>query len=148
MQSKLRQQILEKMQGNIFTKRFWSYFAQDGDPCLDMEEPSFYRVKTIEELKKAFMMYDAYRQIFIYKSLIFVNQTVGGGWEAWTLKKFGDELISFESISMQHIIREGKTHDGLTFEEYIEQLLNLTRCQVEHYLTCYPDKCAECKNKH
>ena len=55
------QKIQEKMQENDFTKRFWSHFARDGDPMVDVEEPSFYWVETIEELKKAFMMYDAYR---------------------------------------------------------------------------------------
>lgn len=129
------QKIQEKMQENDFTKRFWSHFARDGDPMVDVEEPSFYWVETIEELKKAFMMYDAYRQTFIYKDLVFINSTVGGGWEAWTLKRFGDELIPFESISMQSIIQNGKTHDGLTFEQYIEKLNSLTREQVDHYLT-------------
>lgn len=123
------------MQENDFTKRFWSHFARDGDPMVDVEEPSFYWVETIEELKKAFMMYDAYRQTFIYKDLVFINSTVGGGWEAWTLKRFGDELIPFESISMQNIIQNGKTHDGSTLEQYIEKLNSLTREQVDHYLT-------------
>jgi len=96
-------------------------------------ELNVHHCKTIQELKEAFMMYDVHRQCFIYKNLVFVNSTLGGGWEAWTLKKFGDELIAFESISMQHIIKEG-THDRLTFEEYITQLLTLTKQDVLHYL--------------
>ena len=126
--------ITEKMQTNDYTKRFWGYFARDGDPMVDMEEPSFYWVETLADLKKAFMFYDAYRQTFIYKDLVFVNQTVGGGWEAWTLKRFDMDLISFESISMQDIIENGKTHDGLTFEQYIEQLQAMTREQCKNYL--------------
>ena len=125
--------IETKMQENEYVKRFWSSWARDGDPMADLEEPSFYWVDSIEQLKSAFMNYDAHRQTFIYKDLVFVNSTVGGGWEAWTLKRFGDELISFESISMQLIVKEG-THDGLTFEQYIEQLQGLTREQVVHYL--------------
>jgi len=128
------QKILEKMQTNTYTKRFWSHFAKQGDPMVDAEEPSFFFVDNLAELKKAFMTYDAYRQTLIYKDLVFVNQTVGGGWEAWTLKRFGDELIEFESISMQHIIENGKTHNGLTFEQYIEQLQAMTREQCENYL--------------
>jgi hypothetical protein len=58
---------------------------------------------------------------------------LGGGWEAWTLKRFGDLLIDFESISMELIIESG-SHDGKTFEQYIEDLNNLTQYQVEHYL--------------
>lgn len=128
------QKILEKMQTNTFTKRFWSHFAQQGDPMLDVEEPSFFFVETLADLKRAFMFYDGYRQTLIYKDLVFVNQTVGGGWEAWTLKRFGDELIAFESISMQEIIRTGKTHNGLTFEQYIEQMQAMTREEVKNYL--------------
>ena len=128
------QKILEKMQTNTFTKRFWSHFAKQGDPMLDAEEPSFFFVETLADLKRAFMTYDGYRQTLIYKDLIFVNQTVGGGWEAWTLKRFGDELIDFESISMQLIIENGKTHNGLTFEQYIEKLQAMTREQCENYL--------------
>lgn len=126
------QKIIEAMQTNTFTKRFWGYYAKQGDPMADMEEPSFFFVETLADLKRAFMSYDGYRQTLIYKDL--VNQTVGGGWEAWTLKRFGDELIAFESISMQLIIEEGKTHDKLTFEQYIEQMQAMTRDQVENYL--------------
>lgn len=134
LRADIERQILEAMQDNVFTKRFWSYYAQDGDPMLDVEEPSFYWVDSIEELEKAFMTYDAYRQVFIYKDLVFVNSTVGGGWEAWTLKRVDDVLIPFESISMQLIIENGKTHDGLTFKQYIEKLQSLTREQVVNYL--------------
>ena len=96
-------------------------------------ELNVYHCKTIEELKKAFMMYDGHRQCFVYKNLVFVNSTLGGGWEAWTFKKFGDTLIAFESISMQLIIEKG-TYDNKTFEQYIGELLALTREQVVHYL--------------
>jgi len=139
-----QQKILAKMQENEYTRRFWSIFAMDGDPMLDAEEPSFYWVETVEDLKTAFMSYDAFRQVFIYKNLVFVNQTVGGGWEAWTLKRFGDELIAFESISMQLIIKDGKTHDGLSFEQYIEHLQSLTRWKVEHYLGDEEEICNQC----
>jgi hypothetical protein len=131
--------ITEIMQTNPFTKRYWGYYAAQGDPMLDAEEPSFYFVETLEELKTAFMTYDGYRQTLIYRDLIFVNSTVGGGWEAWTLKLFGDgvatpyELIPFESISMQLIIKDG-SHDKLTFEQYIEQLHALTKEQTVNYL--------------
>jgi len=54
-------------------------------------------------------------------------------WEAWTLKRFGDLLLDFESISMELIIERG-SHDGKTFEQYIEDLNNLTQFQIEHYL--------------
>jgi len=126
-------EIQKKCQEDDFVKDFGYYYLQ-GDIMVDVANPlSIHKCKTIRELKEAFMQYDAFRQCFIYQNLVFVNSTLGGGWEAWTLKKFGEKLISFESISMQQIIKEG-THVGLTFEEYIEQLLNLTKEQVAHYL--------------
>jgi len=127
-----KEEIWKKCQENPFVKAF-GYYANE-DPFIEVNYPlSFHVCKTIEELKQAFMMYDAFRQCFIYKNLIFVNQTVGGGWEAWTLKKFGDELVAFESISMRLIIKEG-THDGLNFEEYIGFLLSVTKEQCENWL--------------
>lgn len=129
-----QEEIKAKLEENVFVRSWKSYYAQGGDPMVDVNNDfSVLYCKVVEELKKAFMTYDCHRQCFVYKNLVFVNQTVGGGWEAWTLKKFGDKLIAFESISMQLIIREG-THDGLTFEEYIEFLLSVTKEQCENWL--------------
>lgn len=129
---KLEALIWKKCQENNFLKEFGYYTRED--PFMEIDYTlSCLWCTTIEELKRAFMQYDAFRTCFIFKDLIFVNQTAGGGWEAWTLKRFGDELIDFESISMQLIIKEG-THDGLTFEQYIEKLQSLSREQVIHYL--------------
>lgn len=129
--------IKAKCEENVFVKSKNSYYASDGDLLIDEGEDyklNFYYAETMEDLKKAFLNYDALRQVLIYKDLVFVNSTLGGGWEAWTLKRFGDKLNAFESISMQLII-ESETHDGLAFEQYIEQLNNLTEEQVKHYLT-------------
>jgi hypothetical protein len=125
----LNAKILQVIQGNDYVKQYWSYYARDGDPCIDMEGPNFYYVENIEQLKKAFLNYNAFRQVFVYKDLVFVNQDPTGGWEAWTLKIFGDELIDFESISMVNIIEHG-THDGKTFEQEIEFYLSRTKEQV------------------
>ena len=117
------------MEENVFVKSQNSYYASDGDPMVDANnEFNIGRYDSLEELKKAFMMYDAHRQCFIYQNLVFINSTLGGGWEAWTLKKFGDELIAFESISMGLIIKRGSC-DGETFEQYIERLLKATKEQ-------------------
>lgn len=127
------EEIKAKCEENIFVRSHNSYYAQGGDPMVDINNAlNLYHCKTVEELKKAFMTYDCHRQCFVYKNLVFINSTLGGGWEAWTLKKFGEELIPFESISMQLIIKEGI--DNKTFEEYIEELLALTEEQVVHYL--------------
>jgi predicted DNA-binding protein YlxM (UPF0122 family) len=132
--------IRAKCEENVFVRSHNSYYASDGDPSIDSNKDdyglSFHYVETIEDLKKAFMSgYDALRQVLIYKDLVFVNSTLGGGWEAWTLKRFGSELVDFESISMQLIIERGATQDGkVTFEQYIEQLNGLTRKEVEFYL--------------
>lgn len=128
--------IRAKCEENAFVRSRHSYYASDGDPSVDGGdyELNFCYAETLEDLKKAFLNYDGLRQVLIYKDLIFVNATLGGGWEAWTLKRFGDKLISFESISMRLIIERG-THDGVTFEQYIEQLNSLTEEQVKHYLS-------------
>ena len=128
----LNRKILKAMQENDFVKQFWSYYARDGDPCIDMEGPNFYYVETLDQLKKAFQSYNAFRQVFIYKDLVFVNQDPSGGWEAWALKIFGDEIIPFESITMISIIEHG-THDGKTFEQEIEFYLSRTKEQVEKF---------------
>ena len=127
------QEIKAKCEENIFVRSWNSYYARQGDPMVDLDNQlNVYHCKTVAELKKAFMTYDGHRQCFVYKNLVFVNSTLGGGWEAWTLKKFGDTLIPFESISMQLIIKEGIGEQ--TFEQYIEELLSLTKEQVVHYL--------------
>jgi hypothetical protein len=127
--------IRAKCEENVWVRSTNSYYASDGDPSVDGGEDyklNFYYAKTLADLKKAFKNYQGLRQVLIYKDLVFVNSTLGGGWEAWTLKRFGDKLISFESISMLLIIERGN-YDGLTFEQYIEQLNNLTEEQVIHY---------------
>lgn len=129
----LNAKIKLAMQKNIYTKQFWSYYAAQGDPMLDLEDASYYYVDTLEKLKKAFLNYNAYRQVFIYKDLVFVNQDPSGGWEALTLKVFKGELVQFESISMVHIIEAGKTHDGKTFEQEINFYLSRTREQVDKF---------------
>ena len=123
------EEIKAKMEENVFVRSSKSYYASQGDPCVDLcSNFNIARYTDIEELKKAFMMYDAHRQTFVYKSLVFVNSTLGGGWEAWTLKKFGAELIAFESISMQLVIERGE-QDGEPFEAYIKKLLKATKEQ-------------------
>jgi hypothetical protein len=131
----LEAMIRSKCEENVWVRSTNSYYASDGDPSVDGGEDyelSFYYAETLAYLKKAFENYQGLRQVLIYKDLVFVNSTIGGGWEAWALKRFGDKLIGFESISMLLIIERG-TYDGLTFEQYIEQLNNLTEEQVIHY---------------
>ena len=122
------EEIRAKCEENEFVRSSNSYYASDGDPMVDVNnEFNVARYDSLEELEKAFLMYDAHRQCFIYKNLVFVNSTLGGGWEAWTLKKFGDNLIAFESISMGLIIREGK------FKKEIDRLLKITEEQARDY---------------
>ena len=133
----LEKLIRAKAEENAFVRSRNSYYASDGDPSIDSNMSdyglTFYYAQTLEDLKKAFKNFQCLRQVLIYKDLVFINSTLGGGWEAWTLKRFGDLLIDFESISMELIIESG-SHDGKTFEQYIEDLNNLTQYQVEHYL--------------
>jgi len=133
----LEKLIRAKAEENAFVRSRNSYYASDGDPSIDSNISdyglTFYYAQTLEDLKKAFKNFQCLRQVLIYKDLVFINSTLGGGWEAWILKRFGDLLIDFESISMELIIESG-SHDGKTFEQYIEDLNNLTQFQVEHYL--------------
>lgn len=133
---KLQALIKAKCEENEFVRSKRSYYASDGDPGIDESddyELNYYYAETLADLKKAFKNYQSLRQVLIYKDLVFVNSTLGGGWEAWTLKRFGNELISFESISMCLIIERG-SYDKLTFEQYIEQLNNLTRKEIAYYM--------------
>lgn len=129
--SEFKKLILEAIEKDTFTKSIGGYYTAD-DPFLGLEDPSIFFANSLAELKDAFK-YDAYRQTLVYKDLVFVNGTVGGGWEARTYKRFGGKLIMFESISMQLIIKDS-THDNKTFEKYIEELAGLTEHQVTHYL--------------
>jgi hypothetical protein len=129
--------IKAKCEENVFVRSRHSYYASDGDPSIDEGEDyelNFYYAETMEDLKKAFLNYDALRQVIIYKDLVFVNSTLGGGWEAWTLKRFDNKIVAFELISMRLVIERG-TYDSLTFEQYIEQLNNLSEEQTKHYLS-------------
>jgi len=148
----LEKLIWKKCQENSSLKEFGYVTAEDPFMELDYKLSCLW-CSTVEELKEAFLQYDAFRSCLIYKDLVFVNQ-VNGGWEAWTLKRFGDRLIGFESITMQLIIKEG-THDGLSFEQYVKKLQSLTQRQVEHYLencefgvpqskACEDDACQNC----
>lgn len=128
---KIEKLIWEKCQENTFLKVF-GYFTKD-DPFMELDyKLSCSWVDTVEELKQGFKSSNAFRCCLIYKDLIFVNSDTSGYWEAWTLKKFGEELIPFESISMDLIIEKG-TYDGLTFEEYIEEMQAMTREQCVNY---------------
>lgn len=67
-------------------------------------------------------------QAFVYHDLCFMNQVDGGG-EWLTIKRFNDEAISFESISMHLVIEDGE------FEDLIERLEKATKeqCQTLDY---------------
>ena len=76
------------------------------DPMAELDyKYCFTECKTLDELKEYFLRGNwAIRQGFTYKSLAFINQENGGD-EWWTVKKFPDgQLVSFESISMRHIL--------------------------------------------
>lgn len=76
------------------------------DPMADLDYTfCFTECKTLKELKEYFIRGNwAIRQGFKLENLAFVNQDNGG--DEWKVfKKFPDgELITFESISMRHII--------------------------------------------
>jgi hypothetical protein len=128
--------IKAQCEKNEFVKSSNSYYARDGDPSYDTNKSDyglrFYFVDTIEKLKEAFVRYEGLRQVYVYKNKIAFVNTVPSGWEAFTMKLFGTTAIPFESISMRLIIKEG-THDKKTFEEYIEELSNLTLKEVALY---------------
>jgi len=63
-------------------------------------------------------------QAFTYNDLCFIQQ-VDGGDEWLAMKRFGDEVVSFDSITWMAVIRDG------SFESYFAQLEKATRQQCE-----------------
>lgn len=86
---------------------------------------SFTIFGTIEHLKDAFDHGNwCLGQAFIYNDLCFIQQ-VDGGDEWLTIKRFGDEVLSFESISWKPYINDD------SFEEQFSRLENATKQQCE-----------------
>lgn len=120
-----------------------NFWLRLGGPDKEPDAPGFWypsydysycysACKTVEELKEAFLQGNwAIRQGFIHKSLAFINQ-VNAGDEWWTVKKFPDGIISFESVTFIAVINHAEGY----FEDYIAQLLKATKkqCRQLDYL--------------
>ena len=90
-----------------------------------LNRDSFTMFDTIEELKATFENGNwCLGQAFIYGDLCFINQ-IDGGDEWLTMKRFGDEVVCFESISwMPSIERDA-------FEELFARLEKATKQQCK-----------------
>lgn len=88
-----------------------------------LNRDSFTIFLDLEELKKTFEHGNwCLGQAFVYNDLCFINQ-VDGGDEWLTIKRFDDEVIKFESISMIPTIKDGE------FEFLMERLEKATKEQ-------------------
>ena len=63
-------------------------------------------------------------EAFVYRDLCFMNQ-VNGGDEWLTMKRFGDEVIAFESISWIPTIDDGE------FDDLLKRLERATKKQCQ-----------------
>lgn len=137
-QIKLEQLIRAKCEENTFVRSKNSYYAQD-DPFVDTNTKDyglrFSYFNDIQKLKHAFANYSGLRSVYIYKDLVFVNALIDG-WEAWTLKRFGDKLIAIDTISIRIVIKYNteENKQKMTFEEYVEYLNNMTETQITFYM--------------
>jgi hypothetical protein len=121
-------ELIKKCQKNGWLKRN-GYEFKDGflDEWSEDYEYSFVKTDEIDVLRSYFEYGNwSIRQGILYKDLAFINQ-VNGGDEWWTLKKFDNEWLDFESISCGFIIRrfEGR------FEKMMEGLLKATYNQCK-----------------
>jgi len=86
----------------------------DGDFITEddrLNRNSFTVFKDLEKLKEDLKGGNwGLGQAFMYNDLCFINQ-VDGGDEWLTIKRFDDEVISFESMSMARIIEGGRFED-------------------------------------
>lgn len=97
---------------------------EDGDPLSALEyqftKDSISECQTMEELKEKLDNGNwCIGQCFTFRDLVFINQ-VNGGDEWLTLKFFGDELVSFESITFRPMIHDYKEIEGENFHMYMK----------------------------
>ena len=77
-------------------------------------------------MKKCLLNSNAIRSGCILDNLAFVNQ-INGGDEWWTVKKFADgDLIAFESITAEPIIKDGE------FDDLIDRFEKATKQQCKN----------------
>lgn len=119
----------------IGMKNYWcsgTAARSDGDYIVEedrLNKNSFKIYENLEEIKETLSRDNwCLGTSCIYNDLCFMNQVDGGG-EWLTIKRFGDEAIAFESMSMAAIIKDGK------FEETIRRLATATKeqCQTLTY---------------
>ena len=102
------------------------FAMQDGDFITEedrLNRNSFATFTDLEKLKADMANTNwCLGSSFIYHDLCFMNQVDGGG-EWLTIKRFDDEAIAFESISMHLVIEDGE------FENLIRRLEAATKEQ-------------------
>ncbi|MBW1860327.1 MAG: hypothetical protein JRI70_09725 [Deltaproteobacteria bacterium] len=106
-------------------------FAQmDGDYIVEedrLNKNSFKIYADLEELKDVLSRSNwCLGTSCVYHDLCFMNQVDGGG-EWLTIKRFDDEVIAFESMSMSIIVEAGE------FEDTIQRLEAATKEQCRTY---------------
>jgi len=133
-------------------KNYWisgKASIDDGDPMAALEyefkERSIHECRTLQELKEKLGQGNwVIGQCFVYKDLVFINQ-VNGGDEWLTLKFFGDELVSFESITFRPMIYDYQRIEGEYFHTYAkndkEPKVNCFERFIERLLRATKEQC-------
>lgn len=114
--SGLHDQLTARCQRNPWLKVGGIDF--EDDPCMEQEYSfSFITTDNLAALEAFFAHGNwSIRNGAVYKDLAFVNQ-VNGGDEWWTLKRFDNQWVAFESITFGGIIKRGE------FPAYLAKLL-------------------------
>ena len=102
----LFERLVRKCQENPWTRVGGVDFEPNGVIC---EHDCPYYLERYDDIEMLRLFFEhgnwSLRSAVQYKDLIFVNQ-VDGGDEWWGLKILDNDLLSFESISMGHIIEK------------------------------------------
>ena len=151
-----KKELVNLCQQNDWLKHGGVVFRED--PFMESDyKYNFTRFTDLKELKRFFAYGNwAIRVGVVYETLCFINQDNGGD-EWWTIKKFGDQLIGFESISWEHIIEDNEKFKAMSKSElkrYIdswgketvdEKINDPFEHDMERLLKATKEQCEKCE---
>ena len=122
--------LTEKCQENGWLRR--GGYAWQDDPYLEEYPYSFVQTEDLDDLATFLKEGNwSLRSGIVYEDLAFIQQDDGGD-EWWTLKRFDEGWLDFESISCAHIIRR----DPAEFRTMVAAMgiANAQQCQHLEYM--------------
>lgn len=125
-----REELTEKCQENGWLRR--GGYAWQDDPYLEEYPYSFVQTDDLDDLATFLKEGNwSLRSGIVYEDLAFIQQDDGGD-EWWTLKRFDEGWLDFESISCAHIIRR----DPAEFRTMVAAMgiANAQQCQQLEYM--------------